>query len=161
MFKRKNRYSWKKAEKRPEPEELLTLFIMIRNAENIDVGSKTSALNYVVICSLEEGKEGRSMAKRGSSQRNPVWDKIWSVPFRMGMYEFFQLEVVRLCSRSDIVGTSTGTLVVGRAHIPLPKKVGVKEHRRYALVKVDEETGCKVDAGHIYVSMVVEHEGGK
>ncbi|KAL6980658.1 hypothetical protein U1Q18_022295 [Sarracenia purpurea var. burkii] len=122
--------------KRFEEEDEFILHVSIRCAEGIDkdnMGPKGDSRTYRVFGSIRPDIEFSTPEAEG--EPDPSWRVIYKMRLReLGIWRHLNLEVVRTGSRSD-PGTSSGSVLVGRAQIPLPGEVGTSVWGRYGLVR--------------------------
>ncbi|KAK2637292.1 hypothetical protein Ddye_032084 [Dipteronia dyeriana] len=110
---------------------------------------------YYVACSITPGAGIEFNTNPVIAFPHPAWKqnfRIW-LNDPLHSYTSIYVEVIRLYSTSD-PGTSNGKVVVGRAKIPMPKKVSRKKEGRFGLMRSDEKGGCRPE-GHIAISMEV------
>ncbi|KAK7320620.1 hypothetical protein VNO77_30260 [Canavalia gladiata] len=136
----------------------VSLQVKIFHAEGIDEPSLHPSVMsriYCVVLWVRPSKEFYTNAVLGLL--DPVWNKEGTIYLENypGEYAFLNLEVVRLNSVNDPV-TSNGIVVVGRARIPLPKKINSTKLGRFGLVRVVEGR-CRGE-GHIVLSMELNQQ---
>lgn len=133
----------------------VALCLAIGGAEGLDNPSSHPCVAqriYRVVYWVEPDDMFLTPAALGSGLQDPVWkEKRCIVLGKPGKYRgFLNVEVIRVFSKEDPC-TSSGTVVVGRAQIPLPWKPYKNKSGRFGLVRV-EGLGIKAE-GHIALSM--------
>ncbi|KAK7305840.1 hypothetical protein VNO77_43752 [Canavalia gladiata] len=105
------------------------LHVMIVRAVGIDCPSRhpfVACRHYNVVYWVEPGEELRTFMTEGFS---PVWNQKGMIFLdNLDDYTFLNVEVQRFNSTQD-PGPSNGRIIVGRARIPFPKKVGSTEEK--------------------------------
>ncbi|GFZ14975.1 hypothetical protein Acr_24g0011650 [Actinidia rufa] len=122
--------------KMDEDDDELILHVAIRFAEGIDkdnMGADADQRTYQVFGWGRPDMEFHTQVVNGKP------DPIWMMTFHMWMrdpwmWTHLHLEVVRTGSKSD-PGSSSGTVLVGRAQIPLPREIGIAIGGKYNLVR--------------------------
>lgn len=143
------------------------LAVSIYGCDGIDQNNSDPYVShYVVVFSVAPEIDNCTRAVEGSKYKGPEWNKIWLMPLEeLRMYGVklgnngtllnvvLNLEVVRMNSNKNDVGTSTGIKVVGRAQIPFSlTSFNVKIQQRVRLARLDE-TGFMTDGGYINVAL--------
>lgn len=144
------------------------LALSIYGCEGIDQNNSNPYVSYyrVIFSVAPETTDNFTRAVKGSKYKGPEWNRIWLMPLdvlgrsgvKLGnngtlLNAVLNLEVVRMNTSSDDVGTSTGVKVVGRAQIPFSlTSFNVKMKQRVELARLDE-TGCMTDGGYIHVAL--------
>lgn len=131
------------------------LNLKIFHADGIDkTNLYPSVVNrdYRMIVWVRPGEEKYTKTVKGLL--DPVWEeeKIIFLGDDSYEYPFLNVEVLRFNFVND-PGTSSGTVVVGRAMIPLPEKLNQKKRGHFGLVRPDHEGGGNKDEGQIALSM--------
>ncbi|KAF3433516.1 hypothetical protein FNV43_RR24618 [Rhamnella rubrinervis] len=143
------------------------LAVSIYGCEGIDQNNcDPYASYYSIIFSVAPEIDNWTRAVKGSRYKGPEWNRIWLMPLqvlrrygvKLGsngtlLNVVLNLEVIRLTTDKNDVGTSTGMKVVGRAQIPFSlRSFGIKIQQRVGLARLDE-TGFVTDGGYIDVAL--------
>ncbi|KAK4277866.1 hypothetical protein QN277_015796 [Acacia crassicarpa] len=103
-----------------------------------------------------EPDKGYYTREAQAAWNNPRWNQLYCIPIIEnipGDYGFLYVEVARLYSETD-PGTSSGTVIVGRAKVPLPREP-YKEVKDWFDLARPNGDGHMCFAGEIFLGMTL------
>ncbi|KAK8546129.1 hypothetical protein V6N13_067362 [Hibiscus sabdariffa] len=167
-----------KEEEEVKRENALNRIIPVKIIKNLrDPRPAAAARNYVLLVTIyeAEGLDPPSLwpEVRFRNYRTLLWvnssdqymtnevrgypSVIWNEEFNIRLsgvdrpdYHYLSLEVIRVRSQCD-PGPSSGVVVVGRARVPLPDALRIKQSQRVGLTRL--VGGRSVGQGHIMIAM--------
>ncbi|KAI9125763.1 hypothetical protein K1719_003181 [Acacia pycnantha] len=140
----------------------MELLLHIGGGEGIDVddedkhGASEKRRRYCVCVahSMEPDKCYYTREAQAAWNNPLCWNQVYCIPIIEnihGNYGFLYVEVARLYSETD-PGTSSGTVIVGRAKVPLPREPYKEVGRRFELARPSGD-GHMCFAGNIILPM--------